>query len=428
MDHFQYIDGRLSAEEVSLADMAEDIGTPFYVYSSATLERHYNAFADAVGQLDALICYSVKANSNTAVIRTLGRLGAGADVVSGGELERALKAGIPADRIVFSGVGKTAAELSRALAAGILQINVESEPELATLSRIAVELGVEARVGLRINPDIDARTHAKITTGIGENKFGIEWTRTLEVYARAAAMPGIRPVGLAIHIGSQLSELDPFRNAFRRLAELTTLLRAAGHTVDRLDLGGGLGVPYGDNAEPLPGPVEYAAVVDDVLGDIGCQLVFEPGRVIAGNAGVLVTRIIYVKHGATRNFVIVDAAMNDLTRPSLYDAYHAIVPVNEPTAGMAVHPVDVVGPICETGDTFSVQRDLPPVGDGDLLAIRTAGAYGAAMASTYNTRPLVPEVLVSGRNYAVVRRRLQVRDLLDLEQQPAWLSNAGDSE
>ena len=428
MDHFHYIDGRLSAEDVSLSDMAEDVGTPFYAYSTATLERHYNAFANALSDFDSLICYSVKANSNTAVIRTLGRLGAGADVVSGGELARALSAGIPAEKIVFSGVGKTGDELFQALQAGILQINVESEPELETLSRIASDLGVEATVGLRINPDVDANTHAKITTGKGENKFGIEWTRTHEIYTRAAAMPGIRPVGLAVHIGSQLSELEPLRNAFVRMADLTAMLRADGLTVDRLDLGGGLGIPYGDSDEPLPGPDEYATVVRDVLGGIGCQLVFEPGRVIAGNAGVLVTRVIYVKEGATRNFVIVDAAMNDLTRPSLYDEYHAIVPINEPATDVEAVAVDVVGPICETGDTFVTQRVLPPIVAGDLLAIRTAGAYGAAMASTYNTRPLVPEVLVNGRNYAVVRRRLEVEDLLGLETQPAWLSNAPDNE
>jgi len=428
MDHFHYIDGRLSAEDVFLADMAEDVGTPFYAYSTATLERHYGAFVDAFSGLDSLICYSVKANSNMAVIRTLGRLGAGADVVSGGELSRALSAGIPADKIVFSGVGKTADELFQALRAGILQINVESEPELETLSRVATDLGVEARVGLRINPDVDAHTHAKITTGKGENKFGIEWTRTHDVYRGAATMPGIRPVGLAVHIGSQLSDLEPFRNAFIRMADLTAMLRADGLDVDRLDLGGGLGIPYGDSDETLPGPVEYAAVVRDSLGDIGCQLVFEPGRVIAGNAGVLVTRVIYVKKGPTRNFVIVDAAMNDLTRPSLYDAYHAIVPVNEPAADVETVVVDVVGPICETGDTFGTQRALPPIAAGDLLAIRTAGAYGATMASTYNTRALVPEVLVQGRNYAVVRRRLDVEDLLGLETQPAWLSNAPNNE
>lgn len=428
MDHFHYIDGCLSAEDVSLIDMAEDVGTPFYAYSTATFERHYKAFDDAFSDLDSLICFSVKANSNTAVIRTLGRLGAGADVVSGGELERALSAGIPADKIVFSGVGKTAAELTRALQVGILQINVESEPELETLSRVASELGVVATIGLRINPDVDANTHAKITTGKGENKFGIEWTRTHEVYARAATMPGIRPVGLAVHIGSQLSELEPFRDAFIRMADLTAMLRADGLTVNRLDLGGGLGIPYGDSAQPLPGPAEYAAVVRDVLSDIGCQLVFEPGRVIAGNAGVLVTRVIYVKEGATRSFVIVDAAMNDLTRPSLYDAFHEIVPVIEPSPDVQSVVVDVVGPICETGDTFSVQRALAPIAAGDLLAIRTTGAYGAAMASTYNTRALVPEVLVQGRNYAVVRRRVEVEDLLGLETQPAWLSNSPDEK
>ena len=428
MDHFHYIDGRLSAEDVAIADMAEEVGTPFYAYSTATLERHYNAFAEAFSDMDSLICFSVKANSNTAVVRTLGRLGAGADVVSGGELKRALSAGIPADKIVFSGVGKTADELSQALQAGILQVNVESEPELEALSKIACDLGLEACVGLRINPDVDANTHAKITTGKGENKFGIEWTRTLEVYARAAAMPGIKPVGLAVHIGSQLSELKPFRDAYIRMRDLVAMLRADGHVVDRLDLGGGLGIPYGDSTEPLPGPADYAAVVRDVLGSIDCKLMFEPGRVIAGNAGVLVTRVIYVKEGATRNFVIVDAAMNDLTRPSLYDAFHAVVPVNEPGAESETVLVDVVGPVCETGDTFSTRRALPPMVAGDLLAIRSAGAYGAAMASTYNTRALVPEVLVQGRNFAVVRRRLEVEDLLELEKQPAWLSNTPDDK
>ncbi len=423
MDHFNYKDGRLAAEDVALATIADDVATPFYAYSTATLERHYLAFAQALSNLDSLICFSVKANSNTAVIRTLGLKGAGADVVSGGELQRALSAGIAADKIVFSGVGKTAAELSQALQAGILQINVESEPELETLNRVATGLGVVATVGLRINPDVDANTHAKITTGKGENKFGIEWPRTLEVYRAAARMPALRPVGLAVHIGSQLADLEPFGNAFRRLADLTAQLRAEGLTVERLDLGGGLGVPYGDTGEPLPGPVDYAAVVEDVLGKVGCQLVFEPGRVIAANAGVLVTRVIYVKQGVARNFVIVDAAMNDLTRPSLYDAYHAIVPVNEPATDAENLPVDVVGPVCETGDTFGSQRHLPPVQAGDLLAIRSAGAYGATMASTYNTRALVPEVLVQGRNYAVVRRRVEIADLLDLERQPAWLSN-----
>ncbi|MHA1597210.1 MAG: diaminopimelate decarboxylase [Alphaproteobacteria bacterium] len=422
MDHFKYQGGRLMAEGVALADIAEDVGTPFYAYSTATLQRHYQVFADAFSGLDATVCYSVKANSNMAVIRTLARAGAGADVVSGGELKRALAAGVSPDKIVFSGVGKTRHELSEALKAGILQINVESEPELETLSEIAVDLGLTAEVALRVNPDVDANTHAKITTGKGENKFGIEWTRTHEVYGRAAKMPGIRPVGLAVHIGSQLSEMQPFRDAYIRIRDLVAMLRADGHGVERLDLGGGLGIPYGDSAEPLPGPVEYAAVVTEILGDLDVRLMFEPGRVIAGNAGVLVCRVVYVKEGATRSFVIVDAAMNDLTRPAMYDAFHKIVTVDEP-GGEETRRVDIVGPVCETGDTFCTDRDMAPLKAGDLLAIRTAGAYGATMASTYNTRPLVPEVLVNGDDYAVVRRRLEVDDLLDLERQPSWLED-----
>jgi len=420
MDHFQYRDGRLLAEGVALADIAEDVGTPFYAYSTATLERHYQVFADALDGLDATVCYSVKANSNMAVIRTLARKGAGADVVSGGELKRALAAGVAADRIVFSGVGKTERELAEALKAGIAQINVESEPELEALSRVADGLGLIARVALRVNPDIDANTHAKITTGKGENKFGIEWTRAHEVYAMAAKLPGIRPVGLAVHIGSQLSDMQPFRDAYVRIRDLVAMLRADGLAVECIDLGGGLGIPYGERAEPMPGPIEYAEVVRDVLGDLDVRFMFEPGRVIAGNAGVLVSRVIYVKEGATRSFVIIDAAMNDLTRPSLYDAFHEIVAVTEP-ATTETRQVDIVGPVCETGDTFCRDRAMGPLQAGDLLAIRTAGAYGASMASTYNTRPLVPEVLVNGNEYALVRRRLEVDDLLDLERQPPWL-------
>ncbi|NQV47205.1 MAG: diaminopimelate decarboxylase [Rhodospirillaceae bacterium] len=421
MDHFQYQGGRLCAEDVALADIADDVGTPFYVYSTATLERHYNVFAEALSGLDATICFSVKSNSNIAVIRTLANLGAGADVVSGGELKRALMAGVAPEKIVFSGVGKTALELADALRAGVMQINIESEPELEALSRVAMELGVEATIGLRVNPDVDARTHAKITTGRGENKFGIEWTRAHEVYARAAAMPGINPVGLAMHIGSQLGELSPFDDAFMRIKDLVATLRADGLAVESLDLGGGLGIPYGDQAEPLPGPAQYGEKVKAAFSDLGCRMIFEPGRVIAGNAGILVTRVIYVKEGATRNFLIVDAAMNDLTRPSLYDAYHDIVAISEPAAGDKSDTYDVVGPICETGDTFCRERSLPRQAAGNLLAVRTAGAYGAVMASTYNTRALVPEVLVRGGDYAVVRRRLEVEDLLDIEQQPSWL-------
>jgi len=424
MDHFQYRDGVLLAEDVPLSDIAEDVGTPFYAYSNATLERHYKTFSQAFDGMDTLVCYSVKANSNIAVVRTLARLGAGADVVSGGELKRALAAGIPADKIVFSGVGKTAQELGDALKAGILQINVESEPELEALSKIAMDLGVEAAVAFRVNPDVDAQTHAKISTGKAENKFGIEWTRVHDVYRQASAMAGIRPVGLAVHIGSQLTETGPFRDAYTRMRDLVSMLRADGLSVDRLDLGGGLGIPYGDSEEPLAGPQEYAQIVREVFTDIDATLMFEPGRVIAGNAGVLVTRVIYVKEGATRDFAIVDAAMNDLTRPSLYDAFHEIVPVSLTDDNAETVPYDVVGPICETGDTFCTERKLPRLAAGDLLAIRTAGAYGATMASSYNTRALVPEVMVRDKVFSVIRRRMEVEDLIDLETFPAWLSNS----
>jgi diaminopimelate decarboxylase len=426
MDHFQYRDGVLLAEDVSLNAIAEDVGTPFYAYSSATLERHYQAFSGAFEGIDTLVCYSVKANSNIAVIRTLARMGAGADVVSGGELKRALAAGVAADKIVFSGVGKTERELASALKAGILQINVESEPELETLNAIAISLGIQAPVGFRVNPDVDARTHAKISTGKAENKFGIQWTRVHEVYKKAAAMEGIHPVGLAVHIGSQLAETAPFRDAYLRIRDIVAQLRADGLNVETIDLGGGLGISYGESDEQLPGPKEYGEVVGDVFADFEGRIIFEPGRVIAGNAGVLVTRVIYIKEGATRSFAIVDAAMNDLTRPSLYDAFHEIVPVNEAVSGQQLLPYDVVGPICETGDTFCKERKLPALAAGDLLAIRTAGAYGAAMASSYNTRALVPEVLVRGQDYSVIRRRLEVDELIDLESFPAWLSNNPD--
>ncbi len=423
MDHFQYRDGVLLAEDVSIKDIAEDVGTPFYAYSTATLERHYNAFTAAFEGMDTLVCYSVKANSNIAVVRTLARMGAGADVVSGGELKRALAAGVPAGKIVFSGVGKTRKELSDALKAGIMQINVESEPELEALSSVAGSLGLEAAVGFRVNPDVDAHTHAKISTGKAENKFGIEWTRVHEVYTKAAEMKGIRPVGLAVHIGSQLTETQPFRDAYIRMRDLTAMLLADGLNVERLDLGGGLGIPYGNSEEPLAGPAEYGEIVRDVFADFDGKILFEPGRVIAGNAGVLVTRVIYVKEGATRSFAIIDAAMNDLTRPSLYDAFHEIVPVNQVDDEGETGTYDVVGPICETGDTFCTERKLPSLAAGDLLAIRTAGAYGAAMASSYNTRALVPEVMVRGKDYSVIRRRVEVDDLIDLETFPAWLSN-----
>ena len=426
MDHFQYCDGVLLGEDVSLSDIAEDVGTPFYAYSNATLERHYNAFSQAFDGMDTMVCYSVKANSNIAVVRTLARLGAGADVVSGGELKRALEAGIPANKIVFSGVGKTRQELGDALKVGIMQINVESEPELEALSEIALDLGAQAAVAFRVNPDVDAQTHAKISTGKAENKFGIEWNRVHEVYKKASSMAGIHPVGLAMHIGSQLTETGPFREAYIRMRELVSKLRVDGLNVERLDLGGGLGIPYGDTEGPLAGPVEYAQIVREIFADFDGRLMFEPGRVIAGNAGVLVTRVIYVKEGATRDFAIVDAAMNDLTRPSLYDAFHEIVPVNLADDDGKTVPYDVVGPICETGDTFCTQRRLPRLAAGDLLAIRTAGAYGATMASSYNTRALVPEVMVRGKDFSVIRRRMEVDDLIDLETFPDWLSSSSD--
>ena len=421
MDDFLYRDGRLHAESVPLTAIAERVGTPFYCYSTAGLERHYRAFADAFAGLPAVICYSVKANGNIAVVGTLARLGAGADVVSGGELKRALKAGVPASKVVFSGVGKSADELAMALDAGIMQINVESEPELELLGEMAASRGVEAPVALRINPDVDALTHDKITTGKAENKFGIGWARILDVYARGAAMDSVRMFGLTMHIGSQLTALAPFSDAFERLRELVLALRGNGHSVTHLDLGGGLGIVY--DQEAVPAPAQYADVVRTRLGDLGCQLVFEPGRVIVGNAGLLLSRVLYVKEGATRCFVVVDAAMNDLMRPALYGAHHAILPVVQGGPETETREVDVVGPICETGDTFATRRALPEVKAGDLLAFGSAGAYGATMASTYNARPLVPEVLVKENSFEVVRERIEVDDLIARESFPDWLSS-----
>jgi diaminopimelate decarboxylase len=419
MDHFRYEGGRLHAEAVALDTLAEEVGTPFYCYSTATLERHYDVFAAGFAGLPATICFAVKANGNIGVIRTLARMGAGADVVSGGEFKRAVAGGVPAGRIVFSGVGKTASEIASALKAGVWQINIESEPELETVAAVAGSLGVKAPVAIRINPDVDANTHAKITTGKSENKFGIEWTGAHAVYTRAAAMDAVRIVGIAVHIGSQLLDLTPFRNAYLRVRDLVALLRADGLPIERLDLGGGLGIPYG--SAPSPSPADYAQVVRDTVGDLGCHLILEPGRMICGNAGLLVTRVIYVKEGATRTFVIVDAGMNDLIRPALYDAHHEIVPVDEPPANAHLREMDVVGPICETGDTFARHRLLPAVAAGDLLAIRTAGAYGAVMASAYNARSLPPEILVKGSAFHVVRERIGVDDLLARESVPNWL-------
>ena len=421
MHHFAYAKGRLFAEDVDVSEIAQAVGTPFYCYSTATLTRHYQVFAQAFEGLNALICYAVKANSNQAVLATLARLGAGADVVSAGELRRALKAGIPPGRIVFSGVGKTRAEMAEALAAGIHQFNVESEPELEALNSVAQELGTQAAIAFRVNPDVDAKTHAKISTGKAENKFGIPWARARNAYAAAARLPGIRVVGVDVHIGSQLTLLSPFEAAFAKVLELISLLRADGHQISRADLGGGLGIPYEADAESPPLPADYGALIKRLVGALDLELILEPGRLIAGNAGILVSEVIYVKHSENKTFVIVDAAMNDLIRPSLYDAYHQIIPVNAPDADAPRSALTIVGPVCETGDTFATDRMMPPLAAGDRVAFLSAGAYSAAMSSTYNTRALVPEVLVDGSRYAVVRQRLDQDSLIALDKLPDWL-------
>ena len=420
MHHFDYRDGVLHAEAVNLDTLAAAVGTPFYCYSTATLTRHYKVFAGAFADVDALVCYAMKANSNQAVLRTLAKLGAGADVVSGGELKRARAAGIPTERIMFSGVGKTAAELALAIDEGILCINVESEPELALLSQIAAAKGRSAHVSVRVNPDVDAKTHHKIATGKAENKFGIPISRAREVYAQAAKLPGIHVAGVDMHIGSQITDLDPFGSAFALLADFVRELRADGHSISHVDLGGGLGIPYRDDNEPPPRPEQYAEVVKKATRDLGCRLIFEPGRLIVGNAGILVTRVLFVKHGEAKNFVIVDAGMNDLIRPTLYEAYHAILPVQESADGMRIR-ADVVGPVCESGDFLALDRDLPEPAPGALLAVMSAGAYGAVQAGTYNTRPLVPEVLVNGAEWALVRPRVEVDALIALDRMPDWL-------
>lgn len=419
MHHFAYRDGVLHAEDVSLKALAEEIGTPFYCYSSATLERHYKVMHDAFAGTDHMICYAMKANSNQAVIRTMAELGAGMDVVSEGELRRALAAGVPARKIVFSGVGKTAREMALALREGIACFNIESEPELELLSEVAKRVGQRAAVSIRVNPDVDAKTHHKISTGKAEDKFGISYKRAREVYARAASLPAIDVAGIDMHIGSQITELEPFEKAFRLMGELTEELRKDGHNIRHLDLGGGLGVPYrGDNDIP-PHPDEYAAMVKRTLGHLNLKYVLEPGRMIVGNAGVLVSRVIYVKDGTEKHFVIQDAAMNDLIRPTLYDAYHEIIPVDEPTGGETMM-TDVVGPVCESGDYLAKGRKLPKVEPGDLLATLTAGAYGAVQAGTYNTRPLVPEVLVKDGKWALVRPRQSYEELIGLDRLASW--------
>ncbi len=419
MHHFAYRDGVLHAEDVSLKALAEEIGTPFYCYSSATLERHYKVMRDAFAGTDHMICYAMKANSNQAVIRTMAELGAGMDVVSEGELRRALAAGVPARKIVFSGVGKTAREMALALREGIACFNVESEPELELLSEVAKRVGQRAAVSIRVNPDVDAKTHHKISTGKAEDKFGISYKRAREVYARAAALPAIDVAGIDMHIGSQITELEPFAKAFKLMGELTEELRSDGHNIRHLDLGGGLGVPYRGTNDVPPHPDEYAAMVKATLGHLNLKFVLEPGRMIVGNAGVLVSRVIYVKDGTEKHFVIQDAAMNDLIRPTLYDAYHEIVPVTEPAGGEPMM-ADVVGPVCESGDYLAKGRRLPRVEPGDLLATMTAGAYGAVQAGSYNTRPLVPEVLVKGGKWALVRPRQSYEELIGMDRLASW--------
>jgi diaminopimelate decarboxylase len=422
MHHFAYRGGVLHAEAVNLVELAQAIGTPFYCYSTATLERHYRVFADAFAGVPSLVCYAVKANSNQAVIATLARLGAGADVVSGGELKRALMAGVPRDKIMFSGIGKTAAELAQALDENILCVNVESEPELELLSSIAAAKGQTAQVSIRVNPDVDAKTHAKIATGRSENKFGIPISRARAVYAHAAKLPGIRVAGVDMHIGSQITELAPFDNAFALLSEFVRELRDDGHVIAHIDLGGGLGIPYRDDNEPPPDPVAYAEVVKRATRGLDCRLIFEPGRLILGNAGILVTRVLYLKRGEAKTFAIVDAAMNDLIRPTLYEAHHEIRPVQEPTPGARRTLADVVGPVCESGDFLALDRDLPEPRSGDLLAVMSVGAYGAVQAGTYNTRPLVPEVLVREGEWALVRPRLEVDQVIGLDRMAPWLA------
>lgn len=425
MHYFTYKNGTLHAEDVSLAHIAQEVGTPFYCYSSTTLERHYQVFAEAFASHSALICYSVKANSNLAVLKTLANLGAGMDVVSGGELARALAVGVAGEKIIFSGVGKSPDEMAQALDANILCFNVESEPELEMLNKVAGEKGKTAPVSLRINPDVDAKTHAKISTGKAQDKFGIPWADAKRVYGRAKELPHIEVCGVDMHIGSQITDLGPFTDAFSLLRDLVLDLRQHGHDIRHIDLGGGLGVPYHPDQEAPPSPAAYGDIVTKALGDLGCQFIFEPGRLIAANAGILVAQVLYVKESAGKKFTIIDAAMNDLIRPTLYEAYHDIMPVNAPNEGAAQEEKivsDFVGPICETGDYLAQARLMPPLKQGDLVAIMTAGAYGAVQSGTYNSRPLVSEIMVKGANYAAIRPRQTIEQLLGLDQVPDWLA------
>lgn len=421
MDHFIYKDGALFAEDVPVAEIAAQVGTPFYCYSTATFERHFRLFDEALEGTDHLVCYAMKAASNQAILKTLAALGAGMDVVSGGEYARAKAAGVPGERIVFSGVGKTHEEIRAALTGGIRQFNVESEPEMAVINEVAVELGVKAPITVRVNPDVDAKTHAKIATGKSENKFGIPISRAREVYAHAASLPGLEVIGIDVHIGSQLTQLEPFKLAYEKVAELTETLRADGHNIKRLDLGGGLGIPYERSNEAPPLPVEYGAMVKETLGHLGCEIEIEPGRLIAGNAGIMVSKVIYVKEGEDRQFMIIDGAMNDLIRPAMYEAHHDIIPVVEAAPGEEPATYDIVGPVCESGDTFAKGRTMTEVKSDDLVAFRSAGAYGAVMSSEYNSRPLIPEVLVKGDQFAVIRRRPTFEEMINRDTIPEWL-------
>jgi len=421
MDHFLYRHGSLHAEGVDLAVIAAEVGTPFYCYSTATLARHYHLFTEALSPLPHLVCFAIKSLSNVAVLRTLGNLGAGMDVVSGGEYLRARAAGVPGERIVFSGVGKTRDEMRLALTGGIRQFNIESEPEMRALSEVCMSLGVTAPITIRVNPDVDAKTHEKIATGKKDNKFGIPIDRAPAVYAEAATLPGLQVIGIDVHIGSQLTDLAPFEAAYLKVADLTRRLRAEGHTISRLDLGGGLGIPYTRSNDAPPLPLDYGALIKRTVGDLGCEIEIEPGRLISGNAGVLVSSVIYVKQGEDREFLILDAAMNDLVRPSMYGAHHEIDPVVEAMPGHERHSYDVVGPVCETGDTFARSRALPKLAAGDLIAFRSAGAYGAVMASEYNTRPLIPEILVKDDHFAVIRARPSFDEILNRDNIPPWL-------
>lgn len=421
MDHFLYKNSVLHAEDVAIPDIVAAVGAPFYVYSTATLTRHFQLIDDALDGLDHLVCYAMKAASNQAILKTLAQLGAGMDVVSGGEYARARAAGVRGDRIVFSGVGKTRDEMRMALSGGIRQFNVESEPEMVVLSELAQEMDVQAPITIRVNPDVDAKTHAKIATGKSENKFGIPISRAREVFAQAAALPGIDVIGIDVHIGSQLTQLEPFEMAYQKVAELTESLRADGHNIRRLDLGGGLGIPYTRSNESPPLPSDYGAMVKRVLGHLECEIEIEPGRLIAGNAGLLVSQVIYVKEGEDRKFLILDAAMNDLIRPAMYEAHHDIDPIIEPQAGEERAIYDVVGPVCESGDTFAKGREMAQMSAGDLVAFRSAGAYGAVMSSEYNTRPLIPEVLVNGSEFAVIRPRPSFDEMINRDTIPEWL-------